>query len=284
MAERVNFKVGIFNKNCSGLTGKYDKMSIVSLPPTKRDTAMKYREIEPSGFLNVFVQCFWEYENAEKEIEHTILPDGYFDLIVEFENEILKAIKLTGVWTKPINVTMPKSTKMFAIRFKLLATEYLFQQEIKSILDTTKHLPFNFWNINTFQSNEFEKFVADVNNKLNNTIKRLKEIDRRKLELFELIYQDKLKSVKELSQNVSWSSRQINRYFNSQFGLPLKEFLKIIRCKSSYADISNGVLFPQKDFFDQAHFIKNVKKYTGTTPKELYKNKNDRFLQLSKTE
>ena len=47
-------------------------------------------------------------------------------------------------------------------------------------------------------------------------------------------------------------------------------------------DISKGLLYPQKDFFDQAHFIKEVKKYTGTTPKELYKNKNDRFLQLSR--
>ena len=43
-------------------------------------------------------------------------------------------------------------------------------------------------------------------------------------------------------------------------------------------------LSPQTDYFDQAHFIKEIKKYTGTTPKELHKNKNDRFLQLSNTE
>jgi AraC-like DNA-binding protein len=38
---------------------------------------------------------------------------------------------------------------------------------------------------------------------------------------------------------------------------------------------------PQEDYFDQAHFIKEIKKYTGTTPKELHKNENVRFLQLS---
>src|SRR5688500_16365287 len=99
---------------------------------------MKYREIKPNGFLSNFVQCFWEYENTKGAIEHTILPDGYFDLIVEFENGILTTVKLTGVWTKPVNVTIPKATKIVAVRFKLLAAEYLFQQEIKSILDTTK--------------------------------------------------------------------------------------------------------------------------------------------------
>jgi hypothetical protein len=35
------------------------------------------------------------------------------------------------------------------IRFKLLATEYLFQKEIKSILDTTQYIPFNFGSIET---------------------------------------------------------------------------------------------------------------------------------------
>lgn len=245
---------------------------------------MKYREIKPNGFLSNFVQCFWEYENSDRETEHTILPDGYFDLIVEFENEILTTVKLTGVWTKPINVTIPKATKIVAIRFKLLATEYLFQQEIRSILDTTKSLPFSFWNINTSQGTDFEEFVSKLSNRMESAIKHLKEIDNRKLKLFELIYRSNILTVKELSERVFWSSRQINRYFTNQFGFPLKEFLKIVRCNASYNEIANGNLFPEKDFFDQPHFIRELKKYTGKTPKELYKNENDRFIQLSKTE
>ena len=79
-------------------------------------------------------------------------------------------------------------------------------------------------------------------------------------QLFELIYQDGTKSVSELSEKVFWSSRQINRYFNQQFGFSLKEFIKIVRCNAAYKDISNGKLSPQTDYFDQAHFIKEVKK------------------------
>ena len=243
---------------------------------------MQYKEISPIGFLTNFVQCFWEYENAESVIEHTILPDGFFDLIAEFKNDELVNLKLTGVWTKPKNIVLPKNIKIFAIRFKLLATEYLFHQEIKSVLDTSKSLPFDFWNINSYACSEFDKFVLDITSKLERTIKHLKEIDSRKLKLFEQIYNNKTISVNELSQNVFWSSRQINRYFNQQFGFPLKEFLKIIRFKSSLGLISIGELYPQEEYFDQAHFIKEVKKYSGTTPKELYKNSNDRFLQLSK--
>ncbi len=245
---------------------------------------MKYREIAVDGFLHHFVQCFWEYENGKQPIVHTILPDGYFDLIMTFEERKLMSVQLTGSWTKPIDVSIPKHSKMFAIRFKLLATEYLFQQEIKSILDTTKQLPGKFWNLERYESNQFEVFVADTIQHLKESIRHLKEIDQRKLKLFELIYEGKLNSVAALSQEVHWSSRQMNRYFNNQFGFPLKEFLKIVRCRSSYKDIAEGVLFPQKSYFDQAHFIKEVKKYTGTTPKELHKNTNDRFIQLSSRE
>ncbi len=241
---------------------------------------MKYEEIKPTGFLKHFIQCFWHYKITDKAIQHMILPDGYFDLIVEFENDILKIVKLTGVWTKPIKVDIPRNKTYFAIRFKLLSAEYLFQREIKSILNTSQDLPFNFWDIDDCQSIEFEKFVSSATSHIENSIKHIQEIDSRKLKLFDYAYQRNIKTVAELSKKVFWSSRQMNRYFNTQFGFSLKEFLKIVRFKSSYKHLSKGELFPENEYFDQAHFIKEVKKYAGVTPKELHKNKNDRFLQL----
>lgn len=243
---------------------------------------MKYREIEPNGFLKNFVKCFWYYETADKEVQHTILPDGYFDIIAEFENDTLTTVKLTGVWTKPKDIQIPKNSKFFAIRFKLLSIEYIFHKEIKSILDATVNLPFSFWSIDKYKSYEFEKFVSKITNNLDASIKHLNQIDSRKLKLFEFVYDQKTKTVAEISSKVFWSSRQINRYFQTQFGITLKEFLNIVRCNATYEEISCGNLNPNSNYFDQAHFIKEIKKYTGVTPKELNQNKNDRFLQLSK--
>ncbi|WP_333862543.1 helix-turn-helix domain-containing protein, partial [Chitinophaga sp.] len=209
------------------------------------------------------------------------IPDGYFDLVAKFENGILSGIQLTGVWIKPIQVSIPQSTKIFAIRFKLLATEYLFQQEIKSILNTTKALPLTFWSIHTYSMDDFEKFAAEVTNRLENAIKHLHELDTRKLQLFELAYSRRNPSVEALAGSVFWSSRQINRYFNQQYGFSLKIFLNIIRCNASYEAIAKGKLYPEDSYFDQAHFIKEIKKHTGATPGELSKNENVRFLQLS---
>jgi AraC-like DNA-binding protein len=77
------------------------------------------------------------------------------------------------------------------------------------------------------------------------------------------------------------TSRQINRYFSTTFGLPLKTYLNIVRLRTTYKNLARQELYPANTYFDQAHYIKEIKKYTGLTPKTLSRNKNDRFLQLS---
>lgn len=240
-----------------------------------------YHEIKPEGFLANFVQCFWQYANGEQQIDHTILPDGCFDLIVVMKDGHLKDVKLTGVWTKPVSVTIPPGTRLFAIRFKLLASEYIFKHEIKSILDSEVHLPFSFWDIDKMDFSDFGNAVSVFTGRMNLSLRHLRKIDERKLALFELIYQAEVIKVGQLAKKVFWASRQINRYFTQQFGFPLKTLLNILRLHASYSHIAAGNLYPHKEYFDQAHFVKEIKKYTGVSPKTLSQNKNDRFLQLT---
>ncbi len=241
---------------------------------------MEYREIQPEGILKHFIECFWYYENDDSDVVHTIMPDGYFDLLIVFVDEELDSVSLTGIWTEPKHIDILKNTKYFGIRFKLLAAEYIFRRELTTILNEMKELPKDFWSINTYKSTEFEIFANSVMDTLKMSLSRIKKIDDRKFQLFRLAYEKKINSVSRLSEEIAWSSRQINRYFNAQFGFPLKEFLSIIRFESHYKNISNGNIQPDLDYFDQSHFIKEVKKYSGVTPRALYENEDDRFLQL----
>ncbi len=140
---------------------------------------------------------------------------------------------------------------------------------------------FSHWITRKIKKYDFEKFSSYIANHIISILSKLKDLDNRKVKLFDLIYNKGIYIVNELSKKVSWSSRQINRYFNTQFGFPLKKFLNIVRCHHSYEKIANGDLYPSTNYTDQAHFIKEIKKYTDNTPKELHKNDNDRFIQLS---
>lgn len=242
---------------------------------------MNYREIETNGFLSNFVKCFWTSETAETEVENTILPDGYFDLIVEFDKKNRSEIKLTGIWSKPMNVKTGRNVRLLSIRFKPLASEYLFDVDFKSLLNGTTILPSNFWCLDTLKSKDFDSFVYHVTDYILKILENSKALDERKLKLFDVIYQKEIFLVKDIAEVVFWNSRQINRYFNKQYGISLKSYLNIIRCKTAYKSIAKNIEQPQSDYFDQAHFIKEIKKYTGVSPKELAKNKNDRFIQLS---
>ncbi|SEA05210.1 hypothetical protein SAMN05216365_10744 [Porphyromonadaceae bacterium NLAE-zl-C104] len=51
--------------------------------------------------------------------------------------------------------------------------------------------------------------------------------------------------------------------------------------RSSFESIKEGTLYPDLNYYDQSHYIKETKKYTGESPKKLLKNEDDRFLQLS---
>lgn len=125
----------------------------------------------------------------------------------------------------------------------------------------------------------FENFCGKATQIINRIL--IPNIDNRKKKLFELIYFSKGSiTVKELSENVFWSSRQINRYFNQQFGISLKTYCNILRFGSSFKPISEGILFPEQNFTDQNHFIKEIKKYSGVTPKELSRNKDNRFMDI----
>jgi AraC-like DNA-binding protein len=243
---------------------------------------MIYLENEITGELSNFVKCFWMSDSEEEEGVHTVLPDGYFDLLFHWIGGQLVNVSLTGTWTIPVDVSFTKNTRYFGIRFKLIASEYIFRESIEKIVDTSTSLPLDYWNTDPHLFDSLAVFSETMSRIIEKYLPRYNEIDRRKFRLIQTLYdQNGDITVSELALRIGWSSRQINRWFNGQFGLSLKTFANILKCHAAYRHIAQGQFQPEKAYYDQAHFIKEVKRYTGTTPKELHKNKNDRFLQLT---
>jgi AraC-like DNA-binding protein len=245
------------------------------------NSGIEFKIARPSPELSGFVESFWMVENTSDKSHETVgLPDGRFDIIFSYSsNEPFDAM-LMGLGTEPGQHAIPPKMLMFAVSFKLLAIEYLLDIKAASLLNSVHPLPSGFWEIKKGDLDDFEKFCKKVSAKMLSLIRP--DIDPRKQKLFDLIYSSNgTLSVKELSDKVFWSSRQINRYFSEQFGISLKAYCNILRFKTSLHHIKEGKLFPELNFTDQAHFIKEIKKFSGVVPKELFKNKNDRFILLS---
>jgi len=239
-----------------------------------------YQSQKPDSSLSDYVESFWMLDNPSENKDVILLPDGRIDLIFSQSSKESFHVVLLGIGTHPEQIIIAEKTKIFAVSFNLLATEYILHQSVSELLNSAKVLPPDFWNFNVDDLNDFEKFCEKISIKIKQELTQ--KIDGRKLKLFDLMYSSKGNvTVKKLSEKVIWSERQINRYFNQQFGISLKPYCGILRFRASFQHIKEGKLFPEQNFADQSHFIKEIKKLSGFLPKELHQNKNDRFIQFS---
>jgi len=235
----------------------------------------------PGGALAEFVERIGVFGNpADAPREIVVLPDGRIDLFFWRNDDGGFDVILLGLETEAEQRSVPPHTLVYTISFTPLGLEYLVRIPVAGFLNSGIQLDAGFWD---FAGADFADFDAFYKKALHALTQRLPaETDLRKSRLFDLIYAANGEiSVATLAAQVGWGSRQINRYFTHYFGLPLKVYCNILRFRASLKFIARGKLFPDLDFSDQNHFIKEIKKFSGVVPKELSKNENDRFVLLS---
>lgn len=244
---------------------------------------IEFRHKKPSKLLDDFVHIYWEHTNHSGEGKMlTIFPDSFFKLIFIIQNKKLIAFFMIGLWTNEMKFKTPPNATLYGIKFKILASEYIFSKEIASIVQSHKDLSPDFLNITNYDFQNLDNFVQQIEGLLTERLMSpRKRIKANKLQLSQLLYavNGNIK-VEEISKQINWSTRQINRYLNKYLGISLKSYLNIQKCYSSYFHIRDGEFYPSNEYFDQSHFIREIKKHTGNTPTELYKKQNDRFVQL----
>ena len=242
-----------------------------------------YQEIQPKAELKDFVHSFWMHHNKSDSVEKiTIVPDSYFKMVILIKNQKIIAYFMTGLWLDEKEFSFAPNTFSVGVRLKILAPEFLLNREVASILQSTYQLDLSYLSVDKIDLSSFETIVEQWQKELI-LFKPQKKIQGNKLRLSQLL--DKMNGnipAIEVSNQIYWTNRQINRYLNKYVGVSLKKYLNIQKCYQAYLQIREGEFYPEEGFFDQPHFIREIKKHTGETPKSLHKKQNDRFIQLKR--
>ena len=242
-----------------------------------------FRQLKPIKKLEDFIHLFWTHRNPSNQPEHmTVVPDGYAKIIFFVENGEITRYFMAGLFIHEINYSIPPGATLYGCKLKILAPEYLINQEMASILQNLKQLELSYLNLKYFDLSSFEIIVQQWQAELLK-IKSPKEIPGNKLRLSQLL--EKIRgelTAKEVSEQIYWTNKQINRYMNKYLGVSLKKYLNIQKVCYSYNQIMEGDLYPENFYFDQAHFIREIKKHTGSTPKTLNKEQDQRFIQIKR--
>ena len=229
--------------------------------------------------LNDYCMCIWQMHSKRilnKTIYNNILPDACIDIVIDFSN---KTIRFAGFSKETIPFELNKKIDYMGVRLKPGSFYLLFKIGADQIMDH----PLPFSKIDNSDS-LYEIFtLTDVNERLNifknYLLDKIKSKPNTKyIEVVEQLYQTpKEQTVVTIAESFNCNKRHLYRIFKMNYGLSPKVLLNILRLHLCLTlMIENDIDFIEVanicGFYDQAHFIKEIKKYTGFSPLRLLDN------------
>ncbi len=259
---------------------------------------MEYQTFEPSQALTTLVKCYWILESPKEEVpeKQIIVPDGCIEMVFHFGdlykqytengNSIIQPrCFVIGQLTKPLEIQPTGDTGIFSVRFhpngflpfasipikemenKAISLEKLFGTDGKGLEQ------------NILKASATTERIKLIESFLLNRLSDNETIDRIiKSTVETILTANGQLSVDELSRQTNINRRQIERKFSSAIGLSPKQLSKTIRLQTTLKMLLNNqftsltFLAYENEYYDQAHFIKDFKEFTGYTPKEFYGN------------
>lgn len=253
----------------------------------------RYREIIPGHVLKQYVKCYYIYESdSPAAFDDTVFPSGCMEIIfnlgsgkwqtaVEDTYITTPAVELWGQIIKPLPVRSIGKNTMLGIRFYAHAAACFFNGQV----------------------GEFNNQVTDLNDISGKAVRDLhagllhKEDWNKRIELVEgfLLHQlsvceKKLgkmevvndimteirnenfyENIKTIASRYGITSRYLQKLFLQYTGLTPKLYTKIDRFQNSLRmvtknDRSLTSIAYDCGYFDQSHFIREFKYFTGYTP------------------
>ncbi len=261
---------------------------------------MFYQEYQPSAALADFVKCFWIMEAMHNPFQEkeALIPDGCIELIFNLgtpyrrydsDNNatLLKHSHLVGERDRYFLIEQTRAVHLIAARFKPGGLYPFVRFPIAEVTNQTVDLDFIFGSR-----------VKDLECKLFETRSHKKKIDILQRALLRLLKAPDLNppiinaavkliqqqhgkiSVDGLAGELRVNYKYLERQFLRVIGLTPKSYSRIARFQNVMQALKYAAFHPWPSlaldcgYYDQAHFIKEFKEFTGATPSEFVARQN----------
>jgi len=266
---------------------------------------MNYHTFQPNNNLNSLIKCYWTLEvPAEHDSEkQRVVPDGCMELIFILgddikrftsENEFIiqpRAI-VVGQITEPFIIQPIGYVNCFATRFYPYGIVNFIKTPLKNL--ENKETPItqlfgksiaNSLEQKIIQAANTQKRIEIIETFLLNKLNETATIDNIvKSTVDALLASSGNSPIKSILKEDLSKRRQLERKFINQIGISPKQLGKVLRI-----DTALKLMLKQKTdsfteiayeigYYDQNHFIKDFKEFTGITPKEFL---SDEQMMLS---
>jgi AraC-like DNA-binding protein len=255
---------------------------------------IQFRHIEPHFLLKNYIEKMWIFESSGKmpvDDMKLVVPNGNIKLTVSYQNGIVAAMNGKTFASKEHDITL---TGLVDGPVILDGIEFSPQGAYRFFHFTLNDIQNQIYSLSDVLGNLGKQLVEQINN---TTLQQQKMVVLQQFLLKQLSLQNKdlifeyciekitaskgRITIKELEKKTGYSSRWLNMKFNDKLGVSPKNLCSIIRFKQYFHAFITGneKSFFRNDFYelyyDQSHFIKDFKRFTGLPPTKFEKQTNN---------
>lgn len=261
---------------------------------------MEYQTYKPHSDLESIINCYWTLEvPATNDYQkQRIVPDGTIEMAFILGDDIKRYTSendfilqpralVLGQTIAPFYIKPTGYVNTFAIRFYPHGFANFVTVPIKTLANKETPIEILFGEVNAKKLEQKIVQATDTNQRIKIIerflLKKLSEqhtidnIVRTTIDAL-LLTKGRVSINNILREDLS-KRRQLERKFGKQTGLSPKQLGKLIRFQSALKMLldeeENLVnIAYENEYYDQAHFIKDFKEFTGISPKEFLGNDN----------
>lgn len=253
--------------------------------PTRRPgPSVIYREHAPAPRLTRFVETYWSIRHGggRSEVVDRVLPDGCMDVIFSLAGPSSLPAGTSvavGTMTEPLAVGRTDSTHLWGVRFRPGTGAILIGVAAHELTDLVAPLG-DFWRGRAHET--LERLAEGKDDRARTELlddlveRRLAAdgscIDGRMLVASEAIARSGgTVPIDDLARTVGLGRRQLERGFLNAVGIPPKVACRVARLRHGLdllhdGDLSLTRIALRAGYADQAHFTRDFRALTGTTP------------------
>jgi AraC-like DNA-binding protein len=270
---------------------------------------MNYREITPEDNLKPFIKCFYLFQSdSDAEFEDVVFPSGFTEMIFNLgqgawaapignKYEKTPKIEFWGQVTNPTLIKSKGKQLMLGVRFFPHAAGYFLREKVGQFNNTVADLSdilgpsVKTLHLRLLETADLIRRIELVETYLLKRLSKDGKLNQRMEEIGDLLCSIN-KNYSENSLGVIASrhgitTRYLHKLVYEHTGLSPKSLNKISRFQLSLRLISKSEMSLTSiaydcGYFDQSHFIREFRSFTGVTPSAYLDNKfpiNQVFLQ-----
>ena len=266
---------------------------------------MDYQTYQPHPDLESIISCYWTLEvPADKDVQRQrIVPDGTIEMAFILGDDIKRYTSeeefiiqprsmVLGQIIDPFYIEPTGTVNTFAIRFYPYGFANFVSVPIKDLAKTETPIEVLFGEEAakkleqdiiqaTGTEQRIEIIESFLQNKLNEQVMVSNIVTNIVRETIDTLLATKGNaSITDILKGDLSKRRQLERMFVKQVGVSPKQLGKLIRLQSALKMLLNQEdesltnIAYSSEYYDQAHFIKDFKEFTGVSPKEFLGNDN----------